>query len=58
MPSAVTYYYSAQPMHFLSGVDTQRSLIKDTPLHRPIERLGIITSRPILGGLHHQYFRI
>jgi len=22
MPSAVTYYYSAQPMHFLSGVDT------------------------------------
>ena len=25
---------------------------------RPIERLGAITSRPVLGGLHRQYSRI
>jgi len=34
------------------------SLDKDAPFHRAIERLGVITSRPILGGLHHQYCRI
>jgi transposase InsO family protein len=37
---------------------THRSLTKDTPLHRIVERFGTITSRPILGGLHHQYCRI
>ena len=37
---------------------THRSLAKDTPLHRAVERLGAVTSRPILGGLHHQYCRI
>jgi integrase len=26
--------------------------------HRPIESLGAIISRPLLGGLHHQYCRI
>ena len=31
---------------------------QDTPLHRVVERLGTVTSRPILGGLHHQYCRI
>ena len=34
---------------------THRSLNKDAPFHRAIERLGAITSHPILGGLHHQY---
>jgi transposase InsO family protein len=37
---------------------THRSLNKDAPFHRAIERLGAITSHPILGGLHHQYCRI
>jgi transposase InsO family protein len=37
---------------------THRSLNKDAPLHRPIERLGAVLSRPVLGGLHHQYCRI
>src|SRR5664280_1056461 len=37
---------------------THRSLNKDAPVHRAIERLGTITSHPILGGLHHQYCRI
>jgi transposase InsO family protein len=34
------------------------SLNKDAPLHRAIERLGAVVSRPVLGGLHHQYCRI
>ena len=34
-----------------------RSLNKDAPFHRAIERLGTITSRPVLGGLHYQYCR-
>src|SRR3989454_10032320 len=37
---------------------THRSLDKDAPFHRAIQRLGAITSRPVLGGLHHQYCRI
>jgi transposase InsO family protein len=37
---------------------THRSLDKDAPVHRPIESLGAIISRPVLGGLHHQYCRI
>ena len=35
-----------------------RSLNKDAPFHRAIQRLGTITSRPVLGGLHHQYCRV
>jgi hypothetical protein len=31
-----------------------RSLNKDAPFHWAIERVGAITSRPVLGGLHHQ----
>jgi transposase InsO family protein len=34
---------------------THRALQKDAPINRPIERIGILKSRPILGGLHHQY---
>ena len=43
-------YYNESRVH--------RSLDKDAPFHRTIERLGVITSRPVLGGLHHQYCRI
>ena len=34
-----------------------RALNKDAPFHRATERLGAITSRPVLGGLHHRYCR-
>jgi len=37
---------------------THRSLSKDTPLQRATQRVGAITSQPILGGLHHHYCRI
>ena len=43
-------YYNKSRVHY--------SLDKDAPFHRAIERLGVITSRPVLGGLHHQYCRI
>jgi transposase InsO family protein len=43
-------YYNESRIH--------RSLNKDAPFHRAIERVGAITSRPVLGGLHHQYCRI
>src|SRR6266496_2461531 len=43
-------YYNESRIH--------RSLNKDAPFPRAIERLGVITSRPVLGGLHHQYCRI
>ena len=38
-----------------NNVRIHRALVKDAPISRPIERLGVITSRPILGDLHHQY---
>jgi transposase InsO family protein len=44
--------------NYYNELRTHRSLTKDTPLHRAVERLGAVTSRPILGGLHHQYCRI
>ena len=34
------------------------TLDKDAPFHRAIERVGAITSQPVLGGVHHQYCRI
>ena len=44
--------------HYYNELRTHRSLTKDTPIHRVVERLGTITSRPLLGGLHHQHCRI
>jgi transposase InsO family protein len=37
---------------------THRSLKKDSPVQREIQRRGAITSQPVLGGLHHRYCRI
>src|SRR5450830_1800502 len=43
-------YYNESRIH--------RSLNKDAPFHRAIERLGAITSHPILGGRHHHKCKI
>jgi transposase InsO family protein len=37
---------------------THRSLDKDAPIRRAIQRAGSIVSAPVLGGLHHQYVRV
>jgi transposase InsO family protein len=37
---------------------THRSLDKDAPVSRPVQRTGIIKSHPVLGGLHYHYVRI
>jgi hypothetical protein len=42
---------------YYNKVRIHRSLDKDAPVHRRIEHLGVIRSRPVLGGLHHQYYR-
>jgi transposase InsO family protein len=39
---------------YYNGVRTHRSLNKDAPVSRPVQRIGVISSRSILGGLHHQ----
>jgi transposase InsO family protein len=43
---------------YYNQMRTHRSLDKDAPVSRPIQRTGIISSRPILGGIHHQYARV
>jgi len=43
---------------YYNSVRTHRSLHKDAPIFRPIQRIGIIRSHPILGGLHHHYMRV
>jgi transposase InsO family protein len=43
---------------YYNGVRTHRSLNKDAPIWRPVQRTGAIRSQPILGGLHHHYVRV
>jgi hypothetical protein len=43
---------------YYNGVRTHRSLNKDAPASRPVQRAGVITSRAILGGLYHRYARV
>jgi transposase InsO family protein len=43
---------------YYNGVRTHRSLNKDAPVSRPIQRTGVISSRAILGGLRHHYARV
>ncbi|MGB8578122.1 MAG: integrase core domain-containing protein [Pseudolabrys sp.] len=41
-----------------NDVRTHRSLGKDAPVSRPVERIGSINAHAILGGLHHHYVRV
>jgi hypothetical protein len=43
---------------YYNGVRTHRSLNKDAPVSRSVQRTGVIRSRVILGGLRHHYSRI
>jgi len=49
LKSYANYYNTAR---------THRSLDKDTPVSRPVQRIGRIVSHALVGGLHHQYVRI
>jgi hypothetical protein len=43
---------------YYNDIRTHRSLDKDAPVSRPVQRAGIIRSHAILGGLHHHYVRV
>ena len=43
---------------YYNGARTHRSLQKDAPISRPVQRTGVLSSHAILGGLHHSYARI
>jgi transposase InsO family protein len=42
---------------YYNNIRTHRSLDKDAPVSRPVQRTGIIKRHSILGGLHHHYVR-
>jgi transposase len=43
---------------YYNKIRTHRSLDKDAPAFRSVQRVGTITSYTILGGLHHHYVRV
>jgi transposase InsO family protein len=43
---------------YYNKIRTHRSLDKDAPVFRPVQRIGPIASQAILGGLHHRYVRV
>jgi transposase InsO family protein len=45
-------------MDYYNTVRTHLALAKDAPVWRPLQTVGRIQLRPVLGGLHHQYIRI
>lgn len=45
----------AASARYYNELRTHLALDKDSPSRRPIQRLGHLVARPILGGLHHQY---
>ena len=43
---------------YYNDIRTHRSLDKDAPAVRPVQRAGSIKACPILGRLHHHYVRV
>lgn len=43
---------------YYNRLRTHRSLDKDAPVRRLVQRTGVINSRAILDGLHHHYARV
>src|SRR6185312_5051666 len=43
---------------YYNEIRTHRSLDKDAPVSRPVQRIGSINAGALLGGLHHHYVRI
>jgi transposase InsO family protein len=45
-------------VRYYNNIRTHRSLDKDAPVSRPVQRTGSLSSHAILGGLHHHYVRV
>ena len=43
---------------YYNDIRTHRSLDKDAPDSRPVQRIGSINSHTILGRLYHHYVRV
>jgi hypothetical protein len=43
---------------YYNDIRTHRSVDKDAPVSRPVQRTGVISSHAVLGGLHHRYVRV
>src|SRR6202048_687946 len=43
---------------YYNEIRTHRSLDKDAPVTRPVQRVGVIISRAVLGGLYRHYVRV
>jgi hypothetical protein len=43
---------------YYNEMRTHLALDKDAPVSRPVRRTGVVSSRAILGGLHHRYARV
>jgi hypothetical protein len=43
---------------YYNDIRTHRSLYKDAPAYRPVQRIGTIRSPALLGGLHRHYVRV
>ena len=50
----VLFAYAA----YYNQTRTHLALQKDAPMHRSVQRSGVIAAIPILAGLHHKYVRI
>jgi hypothetical protein len=42
---------------YYNKMRTHLALDKDAPVSRPVQRIGVVRSLAILGGLHHHYAR-
>jgi hypothetical protein len=42
---------------YYTEASTHLSLHKDAPIPRAVQTVGRTLAMPVLGGLHHQYFR-
>jgi hypothetical protein len=55
---AVSAADSCELRRLLQRTANTLGLVKDSPCHRPVKRIGQVAARPIFGGLHHQYSRM
>jgi hypothetical protein len=53
-----TRYCGRSQALLYNDLRTHRSLDKDAPFSRPVQRIGRIRSHALVGGLHHCYMRV